>query len=428
MTTSYRLTPEKAELVMNELRSSLKQRDDQLDALGKITEKIGTGLYLDEALESIYSSFRHLLEFKRIGLALIEPDQKHVKLRWCLSNTHNQRLFEGHTTLLEQSSLNNIIKSSEPLIISDLEDYLKKNPKSETTRLMIEEGMKSHFSYPLQIENRIIGFLFFSSNKIDAFKEKHITLFKHVARELSIIVQKTLLAELNERRHEFLGKVVHDLKSPIAIIKGYTDLLVEELPGKLNEQQLSMLITIQNNTKKMLNLVNDLLDVSAIESGNLDIVLKDTDLGELLKNIQQTNIILAHNKSIILNLNLDSKLPKIRIDPSRMTQVMDNLISNAIKFSHANTTITISAKTSSNEIHITVEDQGQGIPYSEIPHLFEKFAKISVRPTGGEKSTGLGLSIVEQIVQAHDGHVEVESEVGQGTTFTIILPAKCIVP
>lgn len=425
MTTSHRLPEQKSQQVIEELRENLKRSEEQLNIFSTIAEKIGTGSYLEEALENLYNSFRHLLEFKRIGLALIEPDHKHVRLRWCLSSAPNQKLFEGHTTMLEQSSLNNVYNNAKPLIIPDLQEYLKNNPESETTKLMIEEGMKSHFSYPLMVDNKIIGFLFFSSNKIDAFKDKHTTMFKLVAHELSVIVQKTLMGELNERRHEFLGKVVHDLKSPLAIIKGYTDLLVDNVvPPPLTEQQLSMLITIQNNIKKMINLVNDLLDVSAIESGHLDLVLKETDLNDFLKNVQHTNGILAHNKSIILNLNIESKLPTTRIDPARLSQVFDNLISNAVKFSHPDTTITISAKSTPSSVVISVRDQGQGIPYSEIPHLFEKFAKISVKATGGEKSTGLGLNIVKQIVAAHGGTVDVESEVGKGSVFRVNLPYR----
>lgn len=409
-------------LNIEELRDSLEKKEKQILNITQISEQMNSGIYLDEALKNIYSTFRGLLEFKRIGLALLEGDNNTVILRWCLSNSKNQKLFEGHATELFKSSLLNVYNTNEPLIIPDLEIYYQEHPESDTSKLMLEEGMRSHLSCPLLSSGKIIGFLFFSSDEVDAFNADHINQFLHIARELTTIVDKTRMAELNEKRNQFLGTVVHDLKNPLAIIKGYTDMMANGASGELTDQQISMLITVQKNCGRMQKLIDDLLDVSAIESGKVEMICKETNVNDFLQNCHQTNSFLAREKSIILNLIIKEELPSCRIDSARMNQVMDNLIGNAIKYSHPNTTIEIVAEQLFNKLLIFVKDQGQGIPDTEIPYIFEHFRQTSVQTTGGEKSTGLGLGIVKQIVEAHQGTISVESEVNKGTTFTITIP------
>ena len=133
-------------------------------------------------------------------------------------------------------------------------------------------------------------------------------------------------------------------------------------------------------------------------------------------------MLLAKGKSINLKLNLESNLPEISLDRNRISQVINNLITNAIKFSYPETEIALSAVRRGGEVIISVADQGQGIPPDEIPKLFADFTKTSVRPTGGEKSTGLGLAIAKRMVEAHKGRIWVESQVGKGSTFSFTLP------
>lgn len=172
----------------------------------------------------------------------------------------------------------------------------------------------------------------------------------------------------------------------------------------------------------MLHLLDELLDVVKIESGKMELKMEDVHLiGFLRKNLEINNI-MAARKNIKISLNVPDTSIYVRFDPLKMEQVMNNLISNAIKYSSNGTTITIGAFVTTTEILISVQDQGQGIPKEEMDLLFRPFAKISVQSTGGEKSTGLGLSIVKKIIIGHLGRIWVESEVGKGTTFFFSLP------
>jgi signal transduction histidine kinase len=179
---------------------------------------------------------------------------------------------------------------------------------------------------------------------------------------------------------------------------------------------------MDNACEKMLSLVNDLLDVSVIESGQLDLEPAPVDLAQFLKEAHASASILATGKSIEVKLDLEPNLPTVHMDPKRIDQVIENLVSNAIKFSHPNTVVTIRAKRAGNEVEISVADQGQGIPEEEIGKVFVDFGKTSTRPTAGEKSTGLGLAIVKRLVEAHKGRIRLETHPGRGSTFTFTLP------
>lgn len=235
-------------------------------------------------------------------------------------------------------------------------------------------------------------------------------------------VQNVRLADLNATKNRFLGIAAHDLRNPLAAIKGYVGIMIDGILGEVPKEQKEILGRMEIQSTNMLNLINDLLDVSAIEAGSFDLRKEETDLGELLKAVRDTSAILAERKRIEVRLETCPDLPKVVLDPDRIRQVVDNLVSNAMKFSFPESSIVIRCESRDNEIKVSVADNGQGIPESEISKLFTDFTKTSVRSTGGEKSTGLGLAIVKRMVEAHGGRVRVESQVGKGSTFSFSIP------
>ena len=232
------------------------------------------------------------------------------------------------------------------------------------------------------------------------------------------------LCKLNELKNEFLGIAAHDLRNPIGIIMAYSNFLLEELDTELTIEQIQMLHTIENTSEFMLQLLNNLLDITAIESGKLNLDLQLYDIVSLLSKNVALNSVIAARKNIRIHVESYEQLPKIMIDSSKIEQVLNNLISNAIKFSMPGTTIRVSSFLSGSNVTIAVADQGQGIPSGELDRLFNPFQRTSVRTTAGEKSTGLGLSIVRNIIMGHRGKIWVESTVGAGSTFYFSLPIK----
>jgi len=230
------------------------------------------------------------------------------------------------------------------------------------------------------------------------------------------------LEKLNEEKNKFLGIAAHDIRNPVGAILTSSMLLEEELAEKIDSDSLEMIGMMKMSADYVLNLINELLDVSIIESGNLQLKLAPADISELIIHSLACNKVLAELKKIKMNMTGHNSLPLVSIDVTKMTQVITNLISNALKYSHENKNVYVNLEELPDSILISIRDEGQGIPAEEIQKLFKPFPKISVRSTKGEKSTGLGLVIVKRIVDAHKGMVWAESEVGVGTTFFIQLP------
>ncbi|MBF0449978.1 MAG: response regulator [Candidatus Magnetomorum sp.] len=252
---------------------------------------------------------------------------------------------------------------------------------------------------------------------------------EQVNREL-IMTQRELeqknieLAKLNEQKNYFLGMAAHDLRNPMGAIFNTSELLIEEDLGPLNEEQKEMIAAVKSASEFMLNLVNDFLDIAHIESGKLTLNQKLEDVTRLLEKNVLFNKHFAMKKHITLDFHYDNSntFPLIPLDASKFQQVMNNLISNAIKYTHSGGVVQVFIEKKEGQIVISVKDNGQGIPENEIHDLFAPFQRTSVESTAGEKSTGLGLAIVKKIVNAHRGEIWVESQVGKGSTFYISLP------
>jgi len=231
------------------------------------------------------------------------------------------------------------------------------------------------------------------------------------------------LEEINQTKNKFLGIAAHDLRSPLGSVRGFSRLLIEELSGQLTPDQQEFLDIIYQQSKHMLALVDDLLDVAVIESGKLDLRIQKDSVIEMVEKRIRLFQHKLNKKGIILNTHFDS-IPEIAFDRTRIAQVMDNLLSNAIKFSPEKGKIDIKVQKGDDRICIDVIDEGSGIPLEHQPHIFGAFQKFRKKQAGSEKSTGLGLSIVKRIIEAHDGTIQVLSAPDDGTTMRFTLPIR----
>lgn len=227
---------------------------------------------------------------------------------------------------------------------------------------------------------------------------------------------------LNDKKNKFLGIAAHDLRNPLSIITMSTQIL--QRSTNIDEKQTKFLQRIKTSSEYMLRLVEELLDLAKIEAGNMHLNLQIGDLANMIEHTVSLNQTLAGNKDIHLIYTYEQGIPPITFDPLKMEQVVNNLISNAIKYSHPGSNVHITLQQKSDQVMLKVEDHGQGIPAHELPMIFTPYAKISTQATAGEKSTGLGLSISLRIVEGHRGQIWVESELGQGTTFYVTLPIE----
>ena len=232
------------------------------------------------------------------------------------------------------------------------------------------------------------------------------------------------LERANELKNQFLGMAAHDLRNPIAAIRSFAVLLLDSEFPVGPEQERDFLRRIKASSEFMLALINDLLDLSAIESGRVRIRAREVDVGALTRDNVEMNRALARDKRVEIDLVVDGDGPRIIADSGKIEQILNNLIGNAVKFSAPGSAVRIAVSADHGGVTLRVTDHGPGIPAAELATIFKPFERGTSRGTAGERSTGLGLAIVKRLVDGHGGRIECESEVGRGTTFSVWLPGR----
>ena len=260
------------------------------------------------------------------------------------------------------------------------------------------------------------------------FREREVLarIRTHLTKRLLLIRQQSLVQQLsaaNESKNRFLGMAAHDLRNPLASIRGFSEFLSEGVVGALNADQLDLVKTIHEASVGMLVLVNDLLDVATIESGQLNLKKEATRLDDLVESSVKLTSLDAGSKGTTIDFSVREGNLTSNVDPSKIGQVVENLLSNAVKYSPHRSIIRVELVERNGKIRLSVMDQGPGIADNERSKLFKDFGRLSSKPTGGEKSTGLGLAIVRKIVDAHHGTIVAENLPQRGCEFRVMLPA-----
>jgi signal transduction histidine kinase len=235
--------------------------------------------------------------------------------------------------------------------------------------------------------------------------------------------QNRRLLELDRLKDEFLSLVSHELRTPLTSIRGYLDLVLDEEAGELNPEQRRFLKAVERNSGRLLRLVGDLLFVAQADAGRLTLERAKVDVAALAADCVEAARPVADQRSIELHLAA-VPVPALVGDRGRLAQVLDNLVSNALKFTPEGGRVEVRTSVTNEFVRLEVEDSGIGIPVEEQPRLFERFFRAASATEQAIPGTGLGLAIVKAIVEAHTGRIEVVSAPGKGTTFTVELPLR----
>lgn len=272
----------------------------------------------------------------------------------------------------------------------------------------------------------------FSAGGVDyvlkPFRQKEVVarIRTHLKMRLLSDQQHTLVDQLskaNAAKNKFLGMAAHDLRNPLASIRGLAEFLSDGTVGPLSADQRELVDLIHQASQGMVTLVNDLLDVATIESGELRLQTAPVSLSALVEKSIMLNALESTRKHTRILFDEHAVAPSIVLDAEKIRQVIDNLLSNAVKYSPPGSTVRVSLELKPDGTQrIGVRDQGPGIPDNERDRLFKDFSRLSARPTGGEKSTGLGLAICRKIVEAHQGSILAENNPAGGCEFQVLLP------
>lgn len=427
-------------LALQELAVALEKRYQELRTLNQITIKINSGILLDQILDEVYRDFRNLIPYNRIGFALLDEDGMTLRARWAKTDRRRMRLTTGFKGKMPGSSLQAVLETRRPRILNDLADYLSRKPESESTRLIVEEGYLSSLTCPLIANGVAIGFMFFSSVERNAYANAHVELFSQIADQLSVIVEKgRMVSELAEKsariqqqneelirldnlKNFFLGMAAHDLRNPIANIQLMSEVMLGQNLGPTTaEEDREFIRDINQQARFMTGLLTDILSVAEIESGKMQLNPTSIDIPSFLAESvkRQTRLGIPKGSQVVI---VGEPVGKVKADPQRLRQVLDNLISNGLKYSPANSTIRLRVLQNDGFWRFEIQDEGPGLQDKDHDQLFKDFARLSARPTSGERSTGLGLSIARRLVEVMGGQIGAEPAPGKGSIFWFTLP------
>lgn len=278
---------------------------------------------------------------------------------------------------------------------------------------------------PMKFGDKIIGALSVQSLQSDIYRPSHSRLLQTIAAQAAIALRNAQLFESEQRarseRDEFLSLVTHEIKNPLTSITGYTDFAEEAVKKNEHQTALESLTIVRSEARRILRLAEDLLDASRMTAGRFTVKMGDeVDLPSIAKQVANRYGTTTGRK---IDLEVRGEFPRVKGDAMRLSQVVENLISNAVKYSPEESPITVLLDADSSRVRLSVSDRGPGIPKEKIPLIFERFYRVEENGTV-VKGTGLGLFISREIVKMHRGSIEVSSKEGEGSTFTVELPRQ----
>jgi signal transduction histidine kinase len=303
-------------------------------------------------------------------------------------------------------------------------------------------GFGTAAGFPIKAKERVIGVLHLANKAKRHFASDELKLIESIAQEIGVASENARLFEqvnlktaelrqLNEElqeanvaKDEFLSVMSHELRTPLNVITGYAEVLSQGILGEMKREQLHALQTISYQSKGLLRMINEILQVGSIEAGNVKAIWEEVNISEFLIEVQSGYEILA-KKEVPLYWNIPSSLPIISTDREKLKHVLQNLINNAIKFTEHGSII-VSAQCFSGAIEFQVQDTGIGIPKDLLPSIFQMFRQLDSSSTRSYGGSGVGLYIVKKFIELLNGTIEADSVLGKGSTFTIKLPLNIV--
>jgi len=314
--------------------------------------------------------------------------------------------------------------------ISDLQAETDEYPEGSARARRL--GFRTILAVPLIRAGEAIGVIAVRRIEVRPFTDRQVDLLKTFADQAVIAIENARLfreieeksrqlSAASEHKSQFLANMSHELRTPLNAILGYTELIVDRIYGEIPEKVVATLERVQSNGRHLLGLINDVLDLSKIEAGQLTLSLTDYSIIDVVSTVLTAVEPLATGKQLALNSVLPPDLPPARGDERRIAQVLLNLVGNAIKFTDSGE-VAVLASAANGSFTIAVRDTGPGIPEADQRRIFDEFKQVNNASTWKKVGTGLGLSIAKRIVEMHGGRISVASRLGQGSTFSITLP------
>jgi signal transduction histidine kinase len=406
---------------------------EELQALGEVGRAVSSTLDLQTVLTTIVARAVQLSGTD--GGAIYEYDELTGEFQLRATQGFDQEYIEtirATPIRMGEGAIGRAAEAREPIQIPDI---LEEGAYHARIRdVIVRSGFRALLAVPLLREDHIVGGLGVLRKSTGEFPAEVIELLKTFATQSVLAIQNArLFREIEEKGHQleiasrhksqFLANMSHELRTPMNAILGYTELILDQVYGDVPEKIQEVLDRVQNSGRHLLGLINDVLDLSKIEAGQLVLSLTDYSLKEVVQTVFTAVESLAAEKKLALKVLVPPDLPPGRGDERRLTQVLLNLVGNAIKFTEAGE-VRVEVAAQDAAFRVSVSDTGPGIAPADQERIFEEFQQADSSSTRKKGGTGLGLSIAKRIVELHGGRIGVESRPGQGSTFWFTLPMR----
>ncbi|OGO24341.1 MAG: hypothetical protein A2Y54_00820 [Chloroflexi bacterium RBG_16_51_16] len=410
----------------------IHRRNEYLAASAEIGRLVTSTLELKTIFSRTVELISEHFGFYHTAIFIVEETGFNAKLQGASGQAGEEMMRQGYVipvgskTIVGKTAAEGI-----PVVVNDIgaDPIYHINPLLLATR--------AETAIPLRVGDRIIGALDFHSTVADAFPEDEISVLQTLADQIAVAIdnarsyelsQKAVLEirEIDRLKSQFLANMSHELRTPLNSIIGFSRVILKGIDGPVSELQQQDLSAIYNSGQHLLGLINDILDISKIEAGKMELAFDEVNMAELTSSVLSTVTGLIKDKPIELKREIQPNLPTVRADAIRVRQVMINLLSNAAKFTdegEIKVEVSVSEKPGAiPELVVKVIDTGPGISAEDQEKLFQPFSQVDDSPTRKTGGSGLGLSISRQLVQLHGGNIGVNSAPGKGSTFFFTLP------
>jgi signal transduction histidine kinase len=414
---------------VKERTAELAQSVEELRALGDVSQAVNSTIDLETVLSTIVTKAVQLSGTEAGTIYVFDEARQEFRLRasYGMDDALIAAIKAQHIRMGE-TVVSRAVAQRKPVQIYDLQH----DPSSPVLDVILRAGFRGHLTVPLLGADRILGALVVRRKQPGEFPKRTVDLLQTFAAQSVLAIQNARLfgeldeksrqlAEASQHKSQFLANMSHELRTPLNAILGYTELILDNVYGEMPEKTRGVLERVERNGRHLLGLINDVLDLSKIEAGQLTLSVSDYSLKNVIHTVFSAIEPLAVEKKITLSVDVTPELPQGRGDERRLTQVLLNLVGNAIKFTDVGE-VSIKGSSTNGSFNVSVRDTGPGISSADQAKLFQEFQQADNSITRQKGGTGLGLAISRRIIELHGGKIWVDSSVGQGSTFAFTIP------